>query len=461
MRLFLLFLLLWLLSFPIFSGDIYCKETPKSEILSKNLANQTSTRVLLPIYIRLQALQPGSVVLWEAVPQNFSDYVGTVDVRDLAILVSSNAQTINLSRDGVGNLWVAINYTFVEGDYISSLMWVSSETVNENLAIPTFVSFPQSYPPNVTSFLNSGRKLPVENETIKEIALNNKTQNMIDTVQNVLNFVNETQEYDRATVELLMSGSLNTTNILDFFEDPLKVMETQSSICIERSLYAATILRAAGVPARTLTDIRLRTWIQVWLPGCGWVDAEAECAPQRNQARTLFPRSLSVYAPWVIENSSDAAFPFTWLPQTSMRVANLTFSDVELFDINEYRTVLSELIDAELFRKDPTKFSFPLVFKPETVYAAVTQEGSNLTFSLLKENENASKMLTLGESNSITLGDLVVSFKPIRQENFLILQDFAVGEVWKFDVRFLVPIVGVPIVAVAVWLYWKKRKHGR
>jgi hypothetical protein len=122
---------------------------------------------------------------------------------------------------------------------------------------------------------------------------------------------------------------------------------------------------------------------------------------------------------------------------------------------------LSEPIDAELFKNDPTKFRFPIVFKPEIVYAAITQEGSNLTFSLFKGNENASKTLTLGESNSVALEDIAVSFTPIRYENFLVLQDFAVGEAWKLDIRILGLVVGVPIVIVVVWVYWKRRKTSR
>lgn len=415
--------------------------------------------MIQPVYVRLQALQSGSVVLWQAVPQNFSDHVGTIDVSDLAILVSSNAQAINLSRDGVGNLWVMINYTFAQGDYISSLMWVSTEILNENLTIPTFVPFPSSYPSDVVPFLNSGKKMPVENEAIKKIANNNKTANMIDTVNNVLNFVNETQGYDRETVELLMSGSLNTTNILDLFKGALEVKETESSMCMERSLYAATILRAAGVPTRTLTDIRLRTRIQVWLPGYEWVDAEAECNPQRNKARVLFPRSLSVYAPWVIENSSDAAFPFTWLPQTLMRVANLTFSNVEVFNTNDYSTVFSQPVDKALFDTNPDSFSFPLLFlEPEIMRAAVTRDGSNLAFSLVKGKEKVSKMLTLNETNSVSLGDTTISFEPNRQENFVVLRNFVIQEAWKLDLRiFIVPIIGVPVVLI-FWFYLKRKK---
>jgi len=144
-----------------------------------------------------------------------------------------------------------------------------------------------------------------------------------------------------------------------------------------------------------------------------------------------------------------------------MRVANLTFGDVELFNVNEYRTVLSEPIDEELFKTDPTKFRFPIILKPEIVYAAIIQKGSNLTFSLFKGNENSSKVLTLGELNSVTLGDITVSFTPLWQENFLILQDFAVQKIKEFDVRILVPVVGVPVVIVVVLLYWKRRKTSR
>jgi len=412
------------------------------------------------VYVRLQALESGSVVLWEAVPQNFSHHVWTTDVRDLAIFVSSNAKTINLSRDSVGNLWLAINYTFAEGDYISSLMCVSTETVSENLTIPTVVSFPQSYPSDVVPFLNSGRKIPVKNETIERIANSSRTDNMIGTVLNVLNFVNETQGYNRETVERLMSGNLNTTDILDFFADPLEVMETNSSICIERSLYAATILRATGVPARTLTDVRLKTWIQVWLPQpvYGWVDAEAECAPKREEARISFPRSFPVNTPWVIENSSDAAFPFAWLPEIPMRVANLTFGNVEAFNINEYRTVLCQPVDKALFDANPESFSFPVLFlEPDILYAAVTQDGSNLAFSLIKGKEKVSQVLTLNQTNSVSLENITLSFTPIRQDDFVVLHNF-VQEGWRLDLRiFIIPIIGVPVALIS-WFYLRRKR---
>jgi len=403
--------------------------------------------------LRLQALEKTNLTLLESVPQNFTSHVATIDSKVLAIFVSSNSLSLNLTRDSVGNLWMAANYSLNPGDYISTLTWVSSKTVSENLTPLGFVQFPEDYPEQVKTFLNPGRKMPVENKTIQEIAANFKTNNMTQTVRNILDFVSK-QEYDREKTQLLMSGNLNTTDILDSFEDALEVLETNSSICIERSWCAAAILRAAGVPTRTVTDVRLKTWIQVWLDGYGWVDAEALCV----QPPPMFPRPLSFVTPWMTENSSDAALPFTWLPKAGMRVANLTFGDVELFEVNQYRTILSEPIDKELFEKEPTKFSFPIVFKPEIVYAAITQEGTHLTFSLFKENENASKPLTMGESNSVTFRGIVVSFKPIRHQNFLVLQDFAVHETGKFDLRILVPVVGVPVVIVAVWLYWKRRK---
>jgi len=462
MKVLLFFLLLSLLNFPISNGYNFDKDVAKSEtVFGKDLVAQGSPRVLLPVYVRLQALQKSNITFWESVPRNFTDHVATIDSRVLAMFVSSNSLGFKISRDNVGNLWVAANYSLNAGDYISTLTWVSSKAISENLTSLGFVPFPENYPEDVKAFLEPGRKIPAQNQIIQEIAAShNQTQNMTQTVKNILDFVNE-QGYDPEKTRLLLSGNLNTTNIFDFFKDALQVHETNSSICLERSWYAAAILRAAGVPTRTVTDIRLKTWIQAWLPNTGWVDGETLCVEPPPHIGML-PKSISTSAPWMVENSSDAMFPFVWFPEVPMRVANLTFSNVELFEVNEYRTVLSEPVDTELFKKDPAKFSFPIAFKPEKiVYAAITQEGSDLTFSLIEGKENASKMLTLGESNSVTLGDLTVSFKPIKQEDFLVLQDFTVGEIWKFDVRFLVPIVGVPIVVVAVWLYWKRRKHSR
>ncbi|MFB0501689.1 MAG: hypothetical protein ACETVP_04400, partial [Candidatus Bathyarchaeia archaeon] len=162
-------------------------------------------RISQPVYVRLQALQEGSVIFWESIPQSFEDHVATIDVSVLAVLVSSNARSINLYKDEERNLWLAANYTFNKGDYISTLTWVSSETVSENLVIPESVPFPETYPNSVKPFLNPGRKMPVDNTTIKEIAEFHASQDMIETIESVLSFVNGTQTYDREKVKLLMT----------------------------------------------------------------------------------------------------------------------------------------------------------------------------------------------------------------------------------------------------------------
>ena len=411
-------------------------------------------RTSQPVYVRLQALQEGSVVFWESIPQSFQDHVATINVSVLAVMVSSNARSIDLYNDEMGNLWLAVNYTFNKGDYTSTLTWVSSETVSENHTIPETVSFPEIYPDNVKPFLNSGRKMPVDNTNIKEIAENNATQDMIETIENILSFVNETQAYDREKTRLLMSGALNTTNILDFLNDPLESLETGNSFCFERALLAATILRAANVPARTFTNADLKTWIQVWLPETGWVDAEVLCV----QPVRLFPRPLSFAVPWMIENSSDAMFPFTWLPEVSMRVANLTFSHTEAFDINEYGTVLSQPVDVTTFEAYPDKFSFPIIFEPETVQAALTRNGSDLTFHLNKDEKKTSKTLILGETNNIKFEGLSVSFEPVRQGDMIVLHNFAVQELWMFDIKILIPFVAAVPIILIFWLYLKRKR---
>jgi len=296
--------------------------------------------------------------------------------------------------------------------------------------------------------------MPVDNTTIKEIAKSNATQDMIETIENILGFVNETQIYDREKIKLLMTGILNTTDILDFLNCPLESLETGNSFCFERALLAATILRAARVPARTFTNADLKTWIQVWLPDIGWVDAEVLCV----QPRSLFPRPLSFAVPWMVENSSDAMFPFTWIPEALMRVANLTFGGFEAFNIDEYGKILSQPVDVELYETSPGKFSFPIIFEPEMVHAALTWNGSVITFHLSKGDEKTSKTLILEETNNVRFEGLGVSFKPVRQGDIVILDNFSVQELWMFDFRILIPfVVAVPVILI-LWLYWKRKK---
>lgn len=416
--------------------------------------HQIGLRTFHPVFVKLQTLQEGSFMFWESIPQSFQDHVGTINVSLLAVLVSSNAQSVDIYEDEVGNLWLAVNYTCNKGDYISTLTWVSSETVRQNLTIPESVSFPESYPDSIKSFLNPGRKMPVNNTTIEEIAKTYESQDMIETINNILNFANETQTYDREKIKLLMTGMLNTTDILDFLNDPLESLETGNSFCFERALLAAAILRAAKVPTRTFTNADLKTWIQVWLPGTGWVDAEVLCV----QPSSVFPRSLLSAVPWMIENSSDAMFPFTWLPKTLMRVANLTFGSFETFDINEYGTVLSQPVDVELYETDSDKFRFPIIFEPEMVQAALTQNGSDITFHLIKGDKEKSKTLIPEEINSIGFEGLSVSFEPVHHGDVVILHNFSVQEPGMFDVKILILVVVFVPAILILGLFWKRGK---
>ncbi|HJW98480.1 MAG TPA: transglutaminase-like domain-containing protein [Candidatus Bathyarchaeia archaeon] len=412
---------------------------------------------LQPVYLRLQAEQSTNVTLWESIPQNFSDHVATIRVNVLAIFASSNAMKTDLWRDAVGNLWLTVAYALKAGDYISTLTWVARKTIVENTTIPETIRFPDSYPEEIEPFLKAGEKIPAEDSAFKQIAQSLSNQNMVQTVRNVLNFVNSTQSYDREKVRLLMNGTLSTSDMLDFINDPSESLATNTSFCYERALLATTILRAARVPTRTFTNDDLKTWVQVWLPQIGWVDGEVLCI--QPQLQPLFPRSLSVSVPRMIENSSNAVFPFTWSPRAQMRVANLTLTSLEEFDIKQYQTVLCQPTDLETYATEPESFSFPIIFEPETVQAALTFNNSDLNFHIMKDEENVSKKLTLGVLNSIEFGDITVSFNPVRQNySMIVLNDFSVRKTQSFDLRLIFPLlIAVPILLI-VSLYWKAKR---
>ena len=436
---------------------------------SASLNQRTSTQTLVtptdgsfslqPIYLRLQAEEDSNVTFWESIPQNLSDHVATINVNVLSIFVSISAEKADFYRDAAGNLWLSVTCALKTGDYFGTLAWVSREITAENLTIPDITSFPQDYPDDVKPFLRPGNKIPTEDAAIKQIAQSLSSQDMIQTVKNVLDFVNSTQSYDREKVRILMNGTLSTSDMLDFINDPSVSLRTNISFCFERALLATTILRAAGVPSRTFTNDDLKSWIQVWLPQTGWVAGEVLCISPHTQP--LFPRSLSVSIPRMIQNSCDAMFPFTWLPKTKMRVANLTLTNPEEFDINEYGTVLCQPTDSETYESNPGGFSFPIIFEPDIIQASLTFNDSDLIFHVSKGKQSTSRKLTLGVMNDINFEDLRVSFTPVRLNHIIVsLNSFSVQKTQSFDYRIIVPLfIAVPVL-LAVTYYWR-RKRGK
>ncbi len=447
-----------------FVVSLFFQSIQTSASLNQRTTTQTLTTIdgsvsLQSIYLRLQAEEDSNVTFWESIPQNLSDHVATINVNVLSIFVSTSAGKIDFYRDVVGNLWLSVTCALKTGDYFGTLAWVSREITAENLTIPDITSFPQDYPDDVKPFLRLGNKIPTDDAAIKQIAQSLSSQDMIQTVKNVLNFVNSTQSYDREKVRILMNGTLSTSDMLDFISDPAESLNTNLSFCFERALLATTILRATRVPARTFTNDDLKTWIQVWLPDIGWVDGEVLCI--QPQLQPLFPRSLSVSVPRMIENSSDAMFPFSWLPKTKMRVANLTLTNPEEFDINEYGTVLCQPADSETYESNPDGFSFPIIFEPDIVQASLTFNDSDLIFHVSKGRQSTSRKLMLGVTNDIDFEGLRVSFTPVRLNHIIVsLNGFSVQKTQWFDYRIIVPLfIAVPVL-LAVSYYWR-RKRGK
>lgn len=428
-----------------------------SENFSKT-SSAASMRVSRLLYVNLEVLQDANVVFWEAIPQSMQYHVATIDLAVLSIFVSSNARNIRVYRDDIGNLWLATEYTIHQGEFIGTLTWVSSETIEENLTIPDVVPFPDHYPPIVRPFLNAGRMMPTDDRTIKELAALHAGEDMVSTIRNIAHFVNETQTYDSTKIRHLMLGELKTDDILDFLNDPLESLRTNVSFCFERAMLATTLLRAANIPTRTFTNADLKTWVEVWLPEIGWVHAEILSLDSPSDI-PLFPRPLSFATiPLMVQNSSDAVFPFMWNPAVEMRIANLTLTDLSEFEINEYGTILCQPIEAETYATDPDKFRFPLFLGTNEVKAALTSEGADIIFHLDDGKREASKIITLGEKNHLEFEGFELSFQPIMEAGLLFLQGFSVMDSPKFDSSVLV-LLTIPVSLVVVFWLYRKRKR--
>lgn len=425
---------------------------------SSKTSSAASMRVSRPLYVNLEVLQEGNVVFWEAIPQSMQYHVATIDLAVLSIFVSSNARNIRVYRDDIGNLWLATEYMVHQGEFIGTLTWVSSEIIEENLTIPDVIPFPDRYPPIVSPFLNAGRKMPTDDQTIKELAALHTGEDMISTIRNIVHFVNETQTYDSAKIRHLMLGGLKTHDIIDFLKDPLESLRTNVSFCFERAILATTLLRAANIPTRTFTNADLKTWVEVWLPEIGWVHAEILSLDSPRDLR-LFPRPLSFATiPLMVQNSSDAVFPFMWNPAMEMRIANLTLTDLSEFEINEYGTILCQPIDAETYATDPDKFRFPLFLGTNEVQAALTSDGADFIFHLDDGKRTASEIITLGEINHLKFEGFELSFQPVMEAGLLVLQGFSVMDSPTFDSRILV-LLTIPVSLVLVFWLYRKRKR--
>jgi hypothetical protein len=160
----------------------------------------------------------------------------------------------------------------------------------------------------------------------------------------------------------------------------------------------------------------------------------------------------------MIENSSDAMFPFTWSPKILMRVANLTLSSFEDFNVNEYGTVLSQPVDEDLYETSPDDSSFPLISKSERVQAALTWNGSDTVFHLSNEERKTNRTLILEKTNTIEFESFGLSFKPVRQGDTIVLYNFSVHELWIFDFRILIPFVAAVPAVLIYWSYRKRKK---
>ena len=198
----------------------------------------------------------------------FSDNQKTQKVNAVAYYLENDQKIFGeLSKDEYGNQIATFkidpitrfDYIFyLEGNIISENKIVfSSDSFDLKKEITEFEEYTKA-----TKYINSN--------SLEIITLANTlkySDNALEQITYLTNWVHQYLEYDMIYA--------------DSVEDSLKVLSERKGVCDEFSIFLAAILRAQGFPVKYVTGIASTSyywenhaWLEVYLPGQGWVPVD-------------------------------------------------------------------------------------------------------------------------------------------------------------------------------------------
>jgi len=201
----------------------------------------------------------------------------------------ANIQPQGIAEDDYGNKYMLFNnMTIAPGANITLDVTYNVRIRLTNLIGNRTVQFStlQNLPSEVRKYLQPTQYIESDNPVFTGIAnkFREKATNLLQLINYLDNFTANYITYDNA--------ALNDTNRLtqDNEDSALATYTKGTGVCTNYSRLLVALLRAAGIPARTVagwavenwlpdktyTDTDSHVWVELYLPGSGWVPVEPQ-----------------------------------------------------------------------------------------------------------------------------------------------------------------------------------------
>ena len=266
-------------------------------------------------------------------------------------------ENYSIVDDTVSNHWLVLDGTF--SDIAFQMYQITALDSVPMIDMSLSYPFPAEYPDSVELFLMPGRNIESDNPELIALAdsLVAGSSNMAVAAQNIATskYVSSIP-YDQADLDAVKNGTTTFSWADGSVASALETYHAGKAVCSEIARLETALCRAAGIPARTISWVRLHVWTEVWINGFGWQQMDKGKFPHYRQS-TLARLS-----------GNDDAVYFDWIPQDT--------SFFKMTDIKMDKSQSKNFVESiRLIIARPTTMTLPLIYEERPV--GLIQIGNN------------------------------------------------------------------------------------
>jgi len=210
------------------------------------------------------------------------------------------------------------------------------------------------YEKELKQYTESSKYIDSDNEAIKETV---EQIVGVETIpykiaENLYNYVVQKMEYDNEKLAQINSGNFGETNKAS------EILNLDKGVCADYSIFYAALCRAAGIPAKYVAGVPIRStayeetkqvtnghaWNEINLPGLGWIPidttAETEFMSENNSLdlKTYYDVKPKGYGFYYYFDNAEPQCDISYL----YKVRDIEFSDIAAITNEEYFKLLEE-----------------------------------------------------------------------------------------------------------------------